>query len=62
MISLMRKKQNFVTLSMIEEKYIVASMARYEIVWLRNIFGDLCDKVVDMTVTCCDDKTGIQLG
>lgn len=59
MISWMSKKQKFVTLSTAEAKYIAASMASYEAIWLRKLFGELFEQVLDIIVIWCDNKSGI---
>lgn len=59
MISWMSRKQNFVALSMTEAEYIVAGMASYEAVWLRKLFGELFEHVLDIINIYCDNKSGI---
>lgn len=41
MISWMRRTQKFVALITVKAKYIAASMASCEAVWLRKLFGEL---------------------
>lgn len=61
MLSWMRRKQNFVALSTTEVEYIVAIMARCEAVWLRKLFGELFERVLDTIVIYHDNKNGIHL-
>lgn len=61
MISWMGKKQNFVALSTVEAKYIAANLASCEVVWLRKLFGELFEQVLNTTVIYCDNKSGIHL-
>jgi len=57
----MSRKQKSISLGMAEAKYIVASMVSCEEVWLRKLFGELFEQVLDTTVIYCDNKSGIQL-
>jgi len=59
MIYWRNRKQKFVALSMTEVEYIVATMASCEVVWLRKLFGDLFEHVLDTTIIHCDNKSGI---
>jgi len=61
MISCMRNKQKFVALSIVEVEYIAASMASYEAVWLRKLFGELFEQVLDTIMIYYDNKSGICL-
>jgi len=61
MISWMRKKQNSVALSAAEAEYIAASMASCEEVWLRKLFGELYEQVLDTAVIYFNNKSGIHL-
>jgi len=61
MIFWMSMKQKFVALNTAETKYIATSMARCEAVWLRKLFGELFEKVIDTTMIYCDNKSGIYL-
>jgi len=56
----MRKKKKFVALSTVEAEYIATSMANCKAVWLRKLFGDLFEQVLDTTMIYCD-KCGIHL-
>lgn len=49
MIAWRSQKQKYVALGIAEEEYIVASMGNYEAYWLRNLFGDLFELVLDTT-------------
>lgn len=57
----MRRKQKFVALSAAKENYITTSMASYEEIWLRNIFRELFEQVLDTTMIYCNSKSGIRL-
>ncbi len=46
----MSRKQKSVALSAVEVEYVAASMASYEAVWLRKLFGELFEHVLDTTV------------
>ena len=61
MISWMSRKHKSIALSIAEAEYIAASMASYEVVWLRNIFWELFKQVPNTTVIYCDNKSGIHL-
>eukprot|EP00253_Pinus_taeda_P017265 PITA_17265 len=61
MISWMSRKQKSVALSTVEAENIAASMASWEAVWLRKLFGELFEQVLDATVIYCDNKKGIRL-
>ena len=59
MISWMSRKKKSVALSTTEVEYIAASMASYEVVWLRKLFGELFEQVPDTTVIYCDNNNDI---
>ena len=61
MISLMSRKHKSVALSTTEADYVAASMASYEVVWLRKIFGELFEQVPNTIVIYCDNKSEICL-
>ena len=42
-------------------KYIFASIASCKVVWLRKLFRELFEQVLDVKVICCDNKSGIRL-
>ena len=50
-----------VALSIVEIEYIAASMACCEVVWLRKIFSEMFEHVLDTTVIYCDNQSGIRL-
>eukprot|EP00253_Pinus_taeda_P032288 PITA_32288 len=54
-------KQKSGAFSMIEAEYIAASMASYEAVWMRKLFGELFEHVLDTIVIYCDNKSGIRI-
>ena len=60
-ISWMSRKQKSVALSTAEAKYIAASMAYCEAIWLRKLFSELFGHVLDTTVILCDNQSGIRL-
>ena len=61
MIFSMSRKQKSIELSTVEVDYIVAFMASCAEVWLRKLFGELFEQVLDTTVIYCDNKSGINL-
>eukprot|EP00253_Pinus_taeda_P031254 PITA_31254 len=61
MISWMSRKHKFVALIMVEAKYIVVSMASCKAIWLRKLFGDLFEQVLDTTMIYSGNKSGIRL-
>ena len=60
-ISWMSRKQKSVALSTAEAEYIAASMACCEAVWLRKLFSELFQHVLDTTVILCDNQSGIRM-
>ena len=50
-----------VALSTAEVEYIDASVEFCEVVWLRNLFSELFEHVLDTTVIYCDNQSGIRL-
>jgi len=60
-ISWMSKRQKSVALSTTKAEYIAASMACCEVVWLRKLFSELFEHVLDTTVIYCDNQSGIHL-
>eukprot|EP00253_Pinus_taeda_P010047 PITA_10047 len=54
-ISWMSRKQNSMALSTIEVEYIAASMASYEVVWLRKLFSEMFEFTLDTIVILCDN-------
>ena len=61
LISWMSRKQKSVALSTAEAEYIAASMACCEAVWLRKLFSELFEHVLDATIILCDNQRGIRL-
>ena len=57
-ISWMSRKQKSMALSTAEAEYIAASMACCEAVWLRKLFSELFEHVIDTTVIFCDNQSG----
>ena len=57
LISWMSKKQKSVALSTAEAEYIAASMACREVVWLRMLFSELFEHVLDTIVIYCDNQS-----
>jgi len=60
-ISWMSRKQKSVALSTIETEYIATSMACCEAIWLRKLFSELFEHVLDTTMISCDNQSGIHL-
>eukprot|EP00253_Pinus_taeda_P014741 PITA_14741 len=60
-ISWMSRKQKSVALSTTEAEYIAASMPCCEAIWLRNLFSELFEHMLDTTVIFCDNQSGILL-
>eukprot|EP00253_Pinus_taeda_P002161 PITA_02161 len=60
-ISWMSTKQKSIALSTNEVEYIAASMASYEVVWLRKLFSELFGHVLYTTVILYDNHSGIRL-
>ena len=48
-------------LSITKAKYIAASMACCEVVWLQKLFSELFGHVLDTIVILCDNQSGIRL-
>jgi len=61
MILWMIRKQKYVALSTTEAEYILANLASYEAVWLRKLFGELFEQVLDRKIIHCDNKSGMCL-
>ena len=55
------RKQKSVALSTAEVEYIAACMACCEATWLRKLFSELFEHVLDATVILCDNQRGIRL-
>lgn len=60
-ISWMSRKQRSIDLSIVEVECIAASMACCEAVWLRKLFSELFEHVLDTTVIYCGNESGIHL-
>ena len=57
----MIRKQKSIALRTAEAEYIATSMASCEAVWLRKLFSELFENVLDTTVMYCDNHSGIPL-
>jgi len=57
----MRKKQKLVSLSIVEVEYIAASMPCCEDVWLRKLFSEIFEHMLDTTLIFCNNQIGIHL-
>ena len=55
------RKQKSVALSSAEAKYMAASQASCEALWLRKLLVDLFDRELRPTVIYCDNQSCIQL-
>ena len=55
------RKRKLVALSTTEAEYIATCMAYCEVTWLRNLFSELFEHVLDATVILCDNLRGIRL-
>jgi len=51
-------KKMFDSLSMVKFEYIVVIMDSYEVAWLKKLFGDQFEQVLDTTTMYCDNKSG----
>ena len=60
-ISWMSRKQKLVALITTEVEYLAACMACCEVVWLRKLFSELFEHVMDTTVIFCNNQSGIRL-
>eukprot|EP00253_Pinus_taeda_P033822 PITA_33822 len=60
-ISWMSRKQKSISLSIVEVEYIATSMACCDAVWLRKLFSELFEHMLDTTVIFCNNKSGIHL-
>eukprot|EP00253_Pinus_taeda_P014762 PITA_14762 len=60
-ISWMSRKHKSVALSTVEAEYIAASMACYEVYWLKKLFNELFKHVLDTTIIYCDNQSGRHL-
>jgi len=61
MISWMSRKQDFVALSSVEAKYVVACEVGKEVVWLRKLLTYLIGGLLDPTVIFCDNQSSIEM-
>ena len=55
------RKRKSIALSTAEVKYIAACMAHCEVTWLRKLFSELFEHVLDATVILCDNQRVIYL-
>eukprot|EP00253_Pinus_taeda_P008646 PITA_08646 len=60
-ISWMSRMHKLVALSTAKAEFIVASMAYCEAVWLRKLFSELLEHVLDTTMIFYDNQSGIRL-
>lgn len=61
MLSLMSSNRKSVALITNEVEYIFDSMVSYEVVWLRKLFGEIFEQILDTTMIYCEDKNIIYL-
>jgi len=59
--SMYSRKQKSVGLSSVEAKYMEASMATCEAIWLWKLLARLFDQELDPTVIYCDNQSCIKL-
>lgn len=57
----MSRKQDSVSLSIVEAECMVASEVSREIVWVRKLLVELFEGVMDSTIICCDNQSCIKL-
>eukprot|EP00253_Pinus_taeda_P004278 PITA_04278 len=55
------RNQKLIALSTAEVEYIAASMACCEAIWLRKLFSELFEHMLDTIVIYCDNQSGIRL-
>jgi len=60
-ISWASKKQPIVALSIAEEKYVAATSAACQAVWMRRMLRSLCQEKRKGTVIFCDNSSAIAL-
>eukprot|EP00253_Pinus_taeda_P021643 PITA_21643 len=60
-ISWMSRKQKSIALGSAEAEYIATSMAYCEAIWLRKLFNELFEHVLETTVIYCKNQSGICL-
>ena len=58
--SALGRKLKLVALSTAEAEYIVTCMVCCEVTWLRKLFSELFEHVLDATVILCDNQRGIR--
>jgi len=58
-ISWMSRKKKSVDLSTAEAEYIVARMACCDVVWLRKLFSELFEHMLDTIMIFCNNQSGI---
>jgi hypothetical protein len=61
MVSWASRKQPIVTLSSVEEEYVVAKSAACQAVWIRRMLKDLLQEQKEPTTVFCDNHTTIFL-
>ena len=60
LVTWMSKKQNFVSLSTIEAKYIVAGSCCSQLLWMKKLLSDYGISQ-DTMVVCCDNSSAINI-
>ena len=61
MISWLSRKKTSVALSTLEAKYIAASVASREAVWLRKLLAGIFDLELEPTLIHCDNQSCVKL-
>ena len=61
MISWFNKKQMSVSLSIVEEDYIIACSTSYEVVWIRKLLTIFLDVELEMTCVYYDSESCVKL-
>jgi hypothetical protein len=61
MISWQNRKQSNISLSTMEEEYIVACSTRCEAIWLQNLLTGLFDLEMEATTILCDNHSCINM-
>jgi hypothetical protein len=55
------RKQELVTLSTAEAKYVAAMHAAKECIWLRHLIGEIFPRLIDQTTLFCNNQAALRL-